>query len=140
MVKWAKNLVSFPDTSHPCVCGVECLGTRLVTCISVVQAVATGWQCDSERPTNLLRGHLISPNNCEPSALGRDDQTINSYIHLSRFLITIINTSLVRCKRPLLVGRVSSILIFDHLSPPEIMSCCFVSLVSFIFLCFFFMG
>ena len=123
MVKCARNLVLFldlPHLVHPIhvACGVEGLGTRLVTCISVVQAFATRWQCDSEWPrsTNLLRGHLISPNDCELSALGRGDQTINSYFHPSRFLITVMNTSLVRCKRPLLVGRVSSILIFGHLT------------------------
>ena len=100
------SLIPRPSTPHPIhvVCGVEGLETRAVTCISVVQA--TGWQCDSEWPrsTNLLRGHLISPNNCEPSALGRDDQAIKSHFWPSRFLITVMNTYLVRCKRPLLVG------------------------------------
>ena len=42
------SLVPRPSTLHPIhvVCGVEGLGTRVVTCVSVVQA--TGWQCDSE--------------------------------------------------------------------------------------------
>ena len=50
-----KGLVLFLDhlnyTPAYVVCGVDGLGTKLVTCSSGVQAFATGWQRESEWPT-----------------------------------------------------------------------------------------